>query len=300
MHLTEEACEAYKQALKCNPFLWSAFESLCQLQRGVIATDVFDSNQVPNFLQQQQHYKQPDNQMLFSDRPLDNLSGKPVTQVTTPSDAGGYVTPELFDNSALGKAIASSTPALQCLATTLHFDSEKVPAGQVSPRALNFTPSTNQPSSDYCMSLSHNTPHTKLSTKQVSLISCIIFHYMFICQEIEPDTHLLPVANTTESPVDVSYELPTLQVFLFDKCTMMIFTILQEIPSHQVRRSARLCGIGKSPSSLAFSRHRPEIIPSPLTVCVIYMYNSCNHSCNVMDTVWLFLRIPNFIDFLKI
>lgn len=178
--MTEEACEAYKQALNCNPFLWSAFESLCQLQRGVIATDVFDSNQMPSFLQQRQHYKQPDHQMLVSDRPLDNLSGKPSIQVTTPSDAGGFVTPELYDNSALGKAIASSTPALQCLATTLHFDSEKVPAGQVSPRALNFTPSTNQPTSEYCMSLSHNTPHTKLTTKQVSPINYIIIHFISI------------------------------------------------------------------------------------------------------------------------
>lgn len=76
------------------------------------------------------------------------------------------------------------------------------------------------------------------------------------------------MANTTESPVDVNYELPTLQVLVFNTCTMVTFTVLQEIPSHQVRRSARLCGIGKSPSSLAFSRHRPEIIPSPLTVCV--------------------------------
>lgn len=164
--MTKKACEAYRQALSYNPFLWSAFEGLCQLEKGVTA-DVFNNTEVPSFLQ---HYKQQKNQLTVSDQSCDNTSLKPVALVATPLETEGYVTPD--DNPALSKAIASSTPTLQCLATTLNFDSEKIP-GQVSPRALNFTPSTNQHSSDYSTSLPHNPPRSKLTMKLVSFIKNI-------------------------------------------------------------------------------------------------------------------------------
>lgn len=178
LHLTKEACQAYKQALNYNPFLWSAFESLCQLERGVVAADVFRNNLIPSFLshQMEQHVVTS----CSTSSPV-----KPVVSLSSPStEVCGYVTPDLFGNPTLGTAVASSTPALQCLATALQFGTERMKPvlspGQFSPKALNFTPSAaSQLPTDYSLTLPQPPPHnTKLVS--ISLYTLCISLYIFV------------------------------------------------------------------------------------------------------------------------
>lgn len=162
MNLTKEACKAYRQALSHNPFLWTAYEALCQLERGttnsVSATDIFKMTTVPNFLQQHINNSQPQEQYqkMVSSSPSVIVKQSVVT--ATPNNSSctgtGYATPDLFavPSVSLGSAIASSTPTLLNLSTNLQFGNERMKhmtPGQFSPKALTFTPTANQPTTDY-------------------------------------------------------------------------------------------------------------------------------------------------------
>ena len=54
LHLINEASCCYKFALKQNPFLWSAFECLCQLGVETNPYEYFNVTEIPSFLREQQ------------------------------------------------------------------------------------------------------------------------------------------------------------------------------------------------------------------------------------------------------
>ena len=156
--------------------MWSAFESLCQLEKGVTSTDCFKFTHVPTFLQGTQYYKIPDPPAAI--KPL----SKPLTTAID-KDCGIYVTPELFP--IMGKAVASSTPASHAGFTSsfhggvtikpLCFDSEqpKLSPDQFSPQALNFTitpPSTQLPN-EYSLTLSQAPPSMKSKNRSCTMVS---------------------------------------------------------------------------------------------------------------------------------
>ena len=52
----DEAAKMYQLALQYNSFLWSAFESLCQLGKATDSVeDYFNCSNVPSFLQVNKH-----------------------------------------------------------------------------------------------------------------------------------------------------------------------------------------------------------------------------------------------------
>lgn len=53
---TSKAVECYKQSLKCNPFLWSSFEHLCQIGEKIDPLDYFKTSSSSKIPQQQQPY----------------------------------------------------------------------------------------------------------------------------------------------------------------------------------------------------------------------------------------------------
>ena len=52
LNFFDEAAKMYQLSIQCNPFLWSAYESLCQLGKATLnAEDYFTCTSIPPFLQ---------------------------------------------------------------------------------------------------------------------------------------------------------------------------------------------------------------------------------------------------------
>ncbi|XP_064389846.1 cell division cycle protein 27 homolog isoform X2 [Halichondria panicea] len=132
LNQTKEAVRHFRAALKYNPFLWSAFEKLCDLGEPVSASECFTMTAFPAFLRHS-HYphtsthpppSQPQGtHTITHNTPIDPA---PTSNAFTvdPSLKHTYVTPGLFAQPTLGKAIASSTPSSL---RTISFPHEPIP-----------------------------------------------------------------------------------------------------------------------------------------------------------------------------
>jgi anaphase-promoting complex subunit 3 len=149
LHLSREACQAYRLALKYNPFLWTTFDNVCHLDRNSSPSEVFKLAQLPDFLREDPHVAIATN-VPIAKKPL------PLLAESLKEERANF-TPNFVPNSfmnppVLGKAIVSSTPSLPCMMTPLHFDSEQTKSfssssvQQVLPQALQFS-AANTPSS---------------------------------------------------------------------------------------------------------------------------------------------------------
>ncbi len=67
MNFNEQACKMYQLALQFNPLMWSAFESLCQMDRanGNVEDHFSCNSGVPAFLQAKLNSKQSMSYMAY-------------------------------------------------------------------------------------------------------------------------------------------------------------------------------------------------------------------------------------------
>lgn len=111
----KEAALHFKRCLKYNPFLWTAFQSLCEMGEGVSPENCFEVSSYPQFLctMNSEHQAAPPppkpSQPAVATLPLPSapLSSKKVAS-----------TPDTYGNPLVGKAMASSTPVPRSLAFT--------------------------------------------------------------------------------------------------------------------------------------------------------------------------------------
>ena len=133
-HKQDAAC-CFRAALKFNPFLWSAFEMLCEMGEEVCPDECFKISNYPGFLRPHPLSAPPTLAQFFTaqaktstakttDHPMlkrDDLNlicaESPSTDnnchVSTFEPVGNnplFMTPDIFHEPSVGKAIASSTP----------------------------------------------------------------------------------------------------------------------------------------------------------------------------------------------
>ena len=133
---TSDAKVCFRAALRHNPFLWSAYEALCDMGEEVYPELCFTLTEYPKFLRPHPSapptlFSNPLLQGAYAKSSADSAKSKgplftsedPVKQVfaesAKPDGSGGvfksvtkslFTTPEIFQDSSLGNALASSTP----------------------------------------------------------------------------------------------------------------------------------------------------------------------------------------------
>eukprot|EP00731_Ephydatia_muelleri_P020150 Em0012g975a len=115
---TKEAAVHLKRCLKYNPFVWSAFQSLCEMGEDTSPESCFDVSSYPQFLCTMSNEYQvatvPDIPPKSSQPTF--VAGAMATTMSSSKKVAS--TPDLYGNPLVGKAMASSTPVPRSLAFT--------------------------------------------------------------------------------------------------------------------------------------------------------------------------------------
>lgn len=132
----EDATKCFRAALRHNPFLWTAYEVLCNMGEEVCPEEVFKVSEYPKFLRSScgQVLTTAASQPKIESVKTKGTSSATAKHDTNPESASSmhlvddirhispfepdvknksaFVTPELFHEPPVGNALASSTPAL--------------------------------------------------------------------------------------------------------------------------------------------------------------------------------------------